>query len=497
MATLKNTDINDTGYLQVPAGTTAQRPNPATLGDFRYNTDNDVFELYDGASWQNLNGASPPEFTTPAGNVATIFDSYGNYNNIATIVATDPSGGSVAYSVGSGLPPGTSINANTGVISGTPNNVNSQQVYNFQVTATNTGGQTAVESFSITVNPVLDGTSSARANASAYSIVQAIKAAGGTYSDWSALTGALWIDPNRFANGAAASPFQCYCDMQTQGGGWTLIIKYDNNLTSTSARDLQRAGGQSYTNTNQMNNLQAQGARYATINARDILTVDTAYTHGGKYMMHATSSSGTITNPSHYTGHSFTNFVAGSDVATGNGTTTSFSPIFSRFHNNIRTTPANLWNTTAGWITNSGGGASTSTVQYYDQAGDIATYGGGVFYALGNDPDNPNEQIDGTAGFDTNTSPSGNNSAARQDNADGQSMFTCVNREGSVYCSGTNNGPSVTGHQSPKFNWGFQSRDGTSQTYGYGSYAIGTPCGTPITTASRRPRHRMNYMFVR
>lgn len=47
-------DINSTGSLTLPRGTTAQRPTPA-LGMLRYNTDTDVFEGYDG-QWITLNG---------------------------------------------------------------------------------------------------------------------------------------------------------------------------------------------------------------------------------------------------------------------------------------------------------------------------------------------------------------------------------------------------------------------------------------------------------
>ena len=38
MATLKNTIIDDTGYIQLPVGTTAQRPVSPVAGMVRFNT---------------------------------------------------------------------------------------------------------------------------------------------------------------------------------------------------------------------------------------------------------------------------------------------------------------------------------------------------------------------------------------------------------------------------------------------------------------------------
>jgi hypothetical protein len=51
MATLKNTTINDTGYLQVPVGTTAQRPASPSTGMWRFNTTLGYLEVYNGSSW--------------------------------------------------------------------------------------------------------------------------------------------------------------------------------------------------------------------------------------------------------------------------------------------------------------------------------------------------------------------------------------------------------------------------------------------------------------
>ena len=50
MASFKNTQVDDTGFIEIPAGTTGQRPSPTT-GDFRFNSDDDVLEFYDGTQW--------------------------------------------------------------------------------------------------------------------------------------------------------------------------------------------------------------------------------------------------------------------------------------------------------------------------------------------------------------------------------------------------------------------------------------------------------------
>lgn len=51
MSTFKNTIINDTGYLNFPQGTTAQRPASSVTGMMRFNTTIQGFEYYNGATW--------------------------------------------------------------------------------------------------------------------------------------------------------------------------------------------------------------------------------------------------------------------------------------------------------------------------------------------------------------------------------------------------------------------------------------------------------------
>jgi len=59
MAQLKNTTISDTGSLNLPAGTTAQRPASPSAGMIRYNTTINDTEYYDGSAWRPISDSNP------------------------------------------------------------------------------------------------------------------------------------------------------------------------------------------------------------------------------------------------------------------------------------------------------------------------------------------------------------------------------------------------------------------------------------------------------
>ena len=44
--------------LQLPSGTTAERPSSATSGEWRFNTDTNEIEFYDGSAWYSIAPAS-------------------------------------------------------------------------------------------------------------------------------------------------------------------------------------------------------------------------------------------------------------------------------------------------------------------------------------------------------------------------------------------------------------------------------------------------------
>jgi hypothetical protein len=76
MATTKITspDLFDLGSLttalQLPSGTTAQRPAAPSTGEWRYNTDNNLIEFYDGGDWRDLQSENIPPI--PSENFNTV-----------------------------------------------------------------------------------------------------------------------------------------------------------------------------------------------------------------------------------------------------------------------------------------------------------------------------------------------------------------------------------------------------------------------------------------
>lgn len=105
MANLKNTTIDDTGFLKLPAGDESQKPEVADTGMIRFNTDSDGFEVYDGEEWRDLL-LSPP--AVPPGQET--FDEPGTFTWIAPEKVTSVSvvaiggggGGPTSWSQGGG-----------------------------------------------------------------------------------------------------------------------------------------------------------------------------------------------------------------------------------------------------------------------------------------------------------------------------------------------------------------------------------------------------------
>jgi hypothetical protein len=92
-----------------------------------------------------------PSFTTAAGNVGSVLEDIAM--STITIVAAEPDGGTLAYSITSGaLPTGVSLGSANGQLTGTPNvNVTSNTTYNFTVTATDDENQTNARAFNLIV----------------------------------------------------------------------------------------------------------------------------------------------------------------------------------------------------------------------------------------------------------------------------------------------------------------------------------------------------------
>jgi hypothetical protein len=135
-----------------------------------------------------------PLWTTAAGTLATINDNATGVH--ATVAATDADGETITYSettsVLSGA--GLALGSSNGQISGDPTNVNANTTYTFTLGASD-GTDTTTRTFNIIVNKVNDGSTSARAAASAQAIRDlGITTAGVYYITNSGSNIPVWCD---------------------------------------------------------------------------------------------------------------------------------------------------------------------------------------------------------------------------------------------------------------------------------------------------------------
>jgi len=135
-----NITTTGNGYVQIPAGTSTQRPNPAALGMIRYNTTTSSYEGYGaGSAWSSLGGVKSvdgyayisAEATPGAGDdvlrfysgstgssTQVMWASAGNISILPTTVSTSTTTGALQVSGGAGIAGNLYIGSNAYFTSG-------------------------------------------------------------------------------------------------------------------------------------------------------------------------------------------------------------------------------------------------------------------------------------------------------------------------------------------------------------------------------------------
>jgi len=154
------TIINDTGYLGIPSGSEAQRPNSPETGYMRFNTDNSVPEIWDGSEWKEVSlteyvktySVTDSTTSTNEGTTITFTTTTENVSNGTTLYYT--LSGVDSNDVSTATSGNFTINNNSGTVSVSITNdltTEGSETLTFQVRTDSTIG-TIVASDTTTIN---------------------------------------------------------------------------------------------------------------------------------------------------------------------------------------------------------------------------------------------------------------------------------------------------------------------------------------------------------
>ena len=126
--------------------------------------------------------------------------------------ATDPEGQTLSFSqTGGTLPAGLSMDS-SGLISGDPDDVSTQEDYEFTIEVADTAPvpNTVSRTFQMTIIHLPGQVAEAPAISCDWILAEGYSTGNGIY----------WLDPDEEGGN---DPFTVYCNMETAGGGWTLV----------------------------------------------------------------------------------------------------------------------------------------------------------------------------------------------------------------------------------------------------------------------------------